>query len=161
MPMQTYAYLVENPPTKIYTDYKLAWLMPYWQGIKSLEVISEETGHSVTTLRRWLRKDFADLQQVFQDKSNTIQEVTEHSQSLVEQLANRPMEAGELFSVACHYQQCAIGKLTVDDLVVMLGKDRETIRNHMNWLYGQIPAELNKRDDLINTYRENLHKEGE
>ena len=57
----TYENLVNNPPKKIKTDHKLAYLLPYFKREKTPEEISAETGVSLGMLTSWLKDDFSNL----------------------------------------------------------------------------------------------------
>ena len=73
MSQHTYETLRQNKPNKFYANHRLAILMAYFRGEKTLEEISSDFDIPLSELNKWLRNEFADTAEYYNDLQTQIE----------------------------------------------------------------------------------------
>jgi hypothetical protein len=155
MAMRVRESLVANPPAKIYTPDQLVYLLPYFRGEKTLAQIAQEIGKTKAQVEGWVKNNLREVKRLLDERDDAYRALQNRVDHISATCSNK------LFSDAFYYQQCVVGELTIEDLVLILKKDSDTIRNDIERLYGQVTEVLTKREGLINLHRANRQQGGQ
>ena len=155
MAMRVRESLVANPPAKIYTPDQLVYLLPYFRGEKTLAQIAQEIGKTKVQVQGWLKNNLREVKRLLDERDDAYHALEKRYDQALEACSNK------LISDAFYYQQFVVGELTIEDSVLILKKDSDTIRNDIERLYGQVAEVLAKREGLINLHRANRQQGGQ
>lgn len=156
MAIHTYEALILNPPSKIYTEHKIAYLSPYFTRDKNIEDISLEVGLSVERLNGWLEKDLSAIEGAIMKQEQALERQLEF-QAPVNDIA---ISADNILGNGFKYQDVFLGYKTAYHLSKDLGINVKTVRLNMDCLYGKLHGVVKEKSATIALLIQGMSQQG-
>lgn len=160
MAKYNYESLLHNPPARVNTDHKAAYLEPYFFRMKSIEQISAETGRSVEQLNGWRRNELSAIDEAVSKQEQAYAECREQLEALREQINGSCLTAEKILEYGFEYQDVFLGYKKPASLAEDLGVDLEVIRRHLNFLYGKLHGVVAEREKTIGLFMQGVSQQG-